>query len=252
MHLLPLATDFLLKHGLIQISNLGLVFSDLIVFPDVAASQFDTATDTKAFEITLSDASIFVPDGGEPLDTIRRADLLPSIRSQLDNVAVTGVRTMHFSIQQDAARPINTTHDYQVFNLESADFQSRQVDIRTGAENAGVLAVQGNSANPDGQQTLATIDFPEDTMVNVALLMDFDANTIQVFSSQGDAALEAVTAEPVANDLAGFGEYHFALQKNPVGDAAQPEGIDEGMIFAGIFMEDSTDGTITLSGEAAA
>lgn len=60
--------------------------------------------------------------------------------------------------------------------------------------------------------------------------------------------MTAVTEQPVANDLSGLGEYHFALQKNPVGDAEQPTGIDEGIIFAGIFMEDSTDGTVTLQG----
>lgn len=150
-------------------------FSDIIVFPDVAASQFDQAGNTKAFEITLSDASVFVPEGGEAQSNIRRADLLPSIRSQLDNVAVTGVRTMHFSIQQDPQRPLNVTHDYQVFNLESADFTAHQIDVRTGADNAGKLAVVGNSANAEGPQVLASVDFPEDTMVNMALLMDFDA-----------------------------------------------------------------------------
>lgn len=69
---------------------------------------------------------------------------------------------------------------------------------------------------------------------------------MQVFSSTGNDPLTAVT-EAVANDLGGLGEYHFSLQKNPVGDAAQPAGIDEGMIFAGIFMEDSTNGQVTLS-----
>lgn len=153
----------------------GLKFSDLIVFPDVAASMFDVATNTKAFEITLNDSSIFVPQGGEAQTNIRRADLLPSIRSQLDNVAVSGVRTMHFSVQQDPARPLNTTHDYQLFNLESADFAFHQIDVRTGADNAGKLVVQGNSKNAAGQQTLASFDFPADQMVNVALTMDFNA-----------------------------------------------------------------------------
>lgn len=137
--------------------------------------MFDKATNTKAFEITINDSSIFVPQGGTAQTNIRRADLLPSIRSQLNDVATTGVRTMHLSIQQDPAKPINTTHDYQVFNLESADFSFHQLDIRTGADNAGKLAIQGNSKNPAGQQTLASVDFPADQMVNLALKMDFSA-----------------------------------------------------------------------------
>ncbi|CCF47733.1 hypothetical protein CH063_16005 [Colletotrichum higginsianum] len=70
-------------------------------------------------------------------------------------------------------------------------------------------------------------------------------STVQVFHSTGQAPLQQVT-EPVANDLAGLGEYHFSLQKNAVGNAPQPAGIQEALFFGGIFMEDSTDGTVTL------
>lgn len=66
-----------------------------------------------------------------------------------------------------------------------------------------------------------------------------------MFSSTGNTPLASVS-NAVANDLTGNGEYHFSLQKNAVGDAAQPTGINEGMIFAGIFMEDSTNGQVTL------
>lgn len=142
--------------------------------------MFDTANNTKAFEITINDKSIFKPQGGTPQTNIRRADLLPSIRSQLNNVSTTGVRTMHFSIQQDPARPINTTHDYQVMNLESGDFSFHQIDVRTGAANAGKLVVQGNAKNPAGQQTLASVDFPADQMVNLALKMDFNAKYVSI------------------------------------------------------------------------
>lgn len=45
--------------------------------------------------------------------------------------------------------------------------------------------------------------------------------------------------------MSGNGEYHFGLVKNAVA-GAQPAGIDEGMIFGGIFMEDSAGGEITL------
>lgn len=150
-------------------------FSDIIVFPNVSASMFDKATNTKAFEITINDKSIFIPKGGEPQANIRRADLLPSIRSTLNNVSTTGIRTMHFSVQQDTSKPLNTTHDYQIMNLESADFAFHQIDVRTGAANAGKLVIQGNSKNAAGQQTLASLDFPPDQMVNVALKMDFTA-----------------------------------------------------------------------------
>ncbi|OLN98066.1 hypothetical protein CCHL11_06786 [Colletotrichum chlorophyti] len=223
----------------------GLVFSDLITFPEGQASLFDKATNTKAFAINIDDKSIFVPQGGEPQSNIRRADLLPSIRSQLNDVAVTGVRTMHFSVQRDAAKPLNATHDYQLMNLESKDFSFHQIDVRTGAENGNDIAVFGNSKNPGGAQKLFSTPFGEGKFENFALKMDFNANTVQVFHSTGDDPLKQVT-EPLPSDLAGLGEYHFALQKNPVGQAPQPAGINEAIIFGGIFMEDSTDGTVTL------
>lgn len=66
-----------------------------------------------------------------------------------------------------------------------------------------------------------------------------------MFSSTGKNPLASIS-DAVANDLAGNGEYHFSLQKNAIGEAPQPVGINEGMIFAGIFMEDSINGQVTL------
>ncbi|KAL8383666.1 hypothetical protein RB595_010731 [Gaeumannomyces hyphopodioides] len=223
----------------------GLVFSDLITFPAVKASIFDKAGNTKPFAINIDDKSIFVPQGGEAQSNIRRADLLPSIRSQLDDVAVKGVKTLHFSVQRDAASPLNATHDYQLVSLESKDFSKHQFDVRTGADNGNNIAVVGTSAGGAVQKEIFKTAFGEGAFENFALKLDFDQNTMQVFHSTGDAALKQVT-EPIANDLSGLGEYHFALQKNPVGTNPQPTGIKEAIIYGGIFMEDSTSGTVTL------
>ncbi|GKT93517.1 hypothetical protein CT0861_12327 [Colletotrichum tofieldiae] len=242
----------------------GLLFSNVITFPDVESSIFDKATNTKAFAINIDDKSVFIPQGGEAQSNIRRADLLPSIRSQLNDVAVTGVRTLHFSVQRDPAKPLNATHDYQIVNLESKDFSFHQIDVRTGADNGNEIAVFGNSKTTPAPQKIFSAPFGEGQFENFALKMDFNAkygflylrpqgrdltdsidSTVQVFHSTGQAPLQQAT-EPIANDLAGLGEYHFALQKNAVGDAPQPTGIQEALFFAGIFMEDSTDGTVTL------
>jgi hypothetical protein len=60
--------------------------------------------------------------------------------------------------------------------------------------------------------------------------------------------------EPLPNDLSGNGAFHFGLNKNPTdpGDDVlrtgfQEAGILEGVVYGGIFVEDSADGTITLS-----
>lgn len=60
--------------------------------------------------------------------------------------------------------------------------------------------------------------------------------------------------EPLPNDLSGNGAYHFGLNKNPVNPGAdslregiQEAGILEGVVYGGIFVEDSANGTVTLS-----
>ena len=77
--------------------------------------------------------------------------------------------------------------------------------------------------------------------------------TTQVFFSTGNADLEAVT-DAIDNDVSGQGQFHFGVLKkgtDGVGDITkngfQEAGIDEGIIFGGIFQEDSSDGCISLS-----
>lgn len=53
-------------------------------------------------------------------------------------------------------------------------------------------------------------------------------------------------AKTQANDNSGGGEYHWSLLKLADKDKAQAAGINEGIIFSGIFFEDSSDGTVVL------
>lgn len=156
----------------------GLNFSDVITFPDIQPSIFDAAGNTKAFQININDQSIFVPEGQAPQDEFRRADLLPSIASTLNNVSTTGVKTMHFSVQQDPAKPLAlTTNEYQVAFLETADFESRIFDVRVGTgttspsltgENIVVLGRSG-----DAIQEMFVAPFSAD-LQNFAVTLDFD------------------------------------------------------------------------------
>lgn len=80
-----------------------------------------------------------------------------------------------------------------------------------------------------------------------------DSSTIQVFHSTGNEALVQRT-RPLANDLSGNGELHFGINKNPTDPGAdvlrsgfQESGIDEGLIFGGIFVEDGASGSVSLS-----
>lgn len=90
---------------------------------------------------------------------------------------------MHFSFQQDAAAPLNLTHDYQVAFLETSDFATHQFDVRVGqvvdaapgspgADGTNIV-VNGNSKNAAGVQTLFSTPFTAGFQ-NFAVQMDFD------------------------------------------------------------------------------
>lgn len=77
--------------------------------------------------------------------------------------------------------------------------------------------------------------------------------TTQVFYSTGSTPLAQVT-EALPNDVSGQGQYHFGMLKKPVNGGSditksgqQPTGINEGIIYAGILLEDSTGGVVTKS-----
>ena len=67
------------------------------------------------------------------------------------------------------------------------------------------------------------------------------------------SSLKAVTL-PTANDLSGRGQFHFGLLKKPTGEGLkditkegfQEPGIDEGVVYGGIFEENSANGCISL------
>jgi hypothetical protein len=83
---------------------------------------------------------------------------------------------------------------------------------------------------------------------------EFDeSRTTQVFYSQDAEALVAQT-EALANDISGQGQFHFGVLKKGlnggddiVKNGEQESGIDEGIIFGGIFEEDSSAGCVSLS-----
>ena len=79
-------------------------------------------------------------------------------------------------------------------------------------------------------------------------------STVQTFYSQNAAALTSVTGV-VSNDLSGQGQFHFGALKKGTGvnltdvtkQGFQESGINEGVIYGGIFEEISTCGCVSLS-----
>ena len=84
-----------------------LKWSGILKFPNVTKSRFEGA-DTVSLEVTLQDESIFQKQNG-----FRRAGL-QFLKDATDGPGQTGVKTLHWSVKQDSARPLNLTHEYLV------------------------------------------------------------------------------------------------------------------------------------------
>lgn len=149
----------------------GLTFSDLLQLPDVAPSLFDA--NTIPIEVTISDDSIFNSQTG-----FRRAELVPASNTGTDDSTV-GVKTVHFSLLKDNERPLNTSHEYQLFFLESNDFSTNQVVLKTGT------TLGANILDPDTLQLFGNVNeatpgllfsapFTEDVFHNFAVTLNFD------------------------------------------------------------------------------
>lgn len=83
------------------------------------------------------------------------------------------------------------------------------------------------------------------------LLLTTTRSTVQIYYSSGTDALAPVT-DAVTADLSGMGQYQIGILKKPTGtsDVAnsgyQEAPFEEGLIYGGIFVEDSANGCISL------
>lgn len=74
---------------------------------------------------------------------------------------------------------------------------------------------------------------------------------VTIFYSKGKSALKKV-AGPISADLSGGGQYHCGMLKKPTGtsDVAnagfQESPLDESQIYGGLFLEDSSNGCVSL------
>ncbi|TPX07974.1 uncharacterized protein E0L32_010305 [Thyridium curvatum] len=242
-------------------SSLPLCFKCNISDVPWRAAQFDV--NTVPVEVTISDQSIFAPSANNVQTGFRRAELLIASNTGTD-ASTTGVKTLHFSLMKDAQRPLNLSHEYQLVFLESNDFSTNQIVLKTGTilgqatANPDTLQLFGNvKQNPP--QLLFSTPFRPGAFHNFAVTLDFNAlnppkqRTTQVFFSAGASPLQAVT-QALKNDVSGQGQFHFGVLKKGldggndiVKNGVQEAGINEGIIFGGIFEEDSSAGCVSLS-----
>lgn len=106
----------------------------------------------------------------------RRAELLPASNNGSDP-STLGIKTLHFSIRKDNARPLNVSHEYQLAFVESADFSTNQFVLKTGkiigaaaGQDPNLLVLQSNVKAPTN---LFTVPFAKDVWHNFGLVLDF-------------------------------------------------------------------------------
>ncbi|KAK7908435.1 hypothetical protein PG985_015738 [Apiospora marii] len=238
------ATNKLFNAGNVKAS--GIPWSQILKFPNVTTnSRFDNAS-FQPVEVTIADSSVFKTQHG-----FRRAGLQLLGDANTGGPGAVGVRTVHWSVQQDPARKLNLTHEYQNVWHETADYGANQFDFKMGTlldrpSDRDAVKI----TNREGEVVWSTA-VEATGWQNFAVTLDFERNTMQVYYSKGLAPLEQVTAA-LPNDNSGEGQYQIGMLKKPTGtddvvnSGYQESGIDEGQIYGGIFIEDSAGGCVSL------
>lgn len=236
----------------------NVTWKDALRFPSGPHALFDNSM-SKAVEVTIDDRSIFTPSPDNRQTGFRRAELLPKPSNVTDSV--TGIKTLHWSFKTDQHRPLNYSHEYQLVWLENQDYSANQFTIGTGtpygenattAKDAQTLFLLGTSA-ASPQQTLWKTPFTQGVWHNFGLVLDYTSNQVEVFYSKGSEPLARKT-KLLANDLSNLGQYHLGVLKKPTGPPGiditkqgfQEAGIHEGLIYGGMFEENSAGGCISV------
>jgi len=221
-----------------------LKWSQILKFPN-ATSRFDGEKYT-AVEVTLSDQSIFQKQNG-----FRRAGL-QFLKDAADGEGGKGVKTLHWSVKQDPARPLNLTHEYLNVWHEAADYSNNQIQFQAGSiigksnadkNNFKILDRNGNS--------LYSVAIDNTNWQNFAVKLDYNKNQVTIYYSVSNTELKAVATNKSAN-LAGGGQFQLGILKKPTGSSDvvnsgyQSKNLNEGQIYGGVFLEDSADGCVSL------
>lgn len=226
----------------------NLSWSDILLFPsDAGRSRFDDEGAHKAVEVTITNSSIFQEQYG-----FRRAGLQFANDTAEDSPGFVGQKTLHWSVRQDAQRALNLSHEYLNAWHERGDYNGNQLQFQVGKMiDLPDLAADAFKIFDKNSTLLWSTPVDATEWQNFAALMDIDANTVQIYYSLGSAALEAVT-DVLSVDLSAAGQFQIGILKKPTGTADvtnsgfQEAPIEEGQIYGGLFVEDSTGGCISL------
>ncbi|KAG0129225.1 hypothetical protein HOY82DRAFT_416019 [Tuber indicum] len=241
----------------------GQKWSEQLLFPSMSVtgpSLFDLGYPDyrKPIEVTIDDKSIFTP-GGNAQKGFRRSELLPSTNNGTD-ATVQGTTTLHFSVKEDVHRPLNYSHQYEIVFIETNDFSSHVWTLKTGtpfgssevpAKDARTLRLGGSTAGGKAEEVLFSVPFDTGCWHNFAVQTNWVDNTISVWHSTGYGLLSEVV-KTRANNATGKGQAHIGILKLPTPPATdlshegyQPSGINEGLIYGGLFVEDCSQNGVS-------
>ncbi|KAF4496322.1 endoglucanase c [Fusarium agapanthi] len=231
--------------GFVKGNNIS--WSEILQLPKTKTkSRFDTEAGTIPLEVTISDKSIFMKQLG-----FRRAGLQLNKDSNEGSPGSEGVKTLHFSIMQDHKRPLNLSHEYLNVWHEKADFSGNQFQFQAGQ----LIGQNGTAATwkllDQDFKLLWETPMLKKVWQNFAITLNYEKNTIQAYYSKGCKPLKAAT-QPIARNLTGQGQFQIGILKKPTGtdDVAnsgfQEANLNEGLIYGGLFLEDSADGCVSL------
>ncbi|KZS97141.1 hypothetical protein SISNIDRAFT_406506 [Sistotremastrum niveocremeum HHB9708] len=236
-------------------------WAQIIKFPAVAPSLFDIPKNAKPLEVTINDKSLFTPGGGATQVGFRRSELVPANNNGTD-ITVQGTTTFHWSIRNDPSRPLNFTHEYHPVWHETADYSTSEITFLTGkpfnasfdptVHNPLTLRLAGRQSNSP-ETTFFQTPFVPDIWHNFALTLGWDSNLLTLYYSQEYLPLVRVVG-PTYNNNAGGGQFHVGMLKLPTGPLGidvlhqgyQEEHLNEGLIYGGVFIEQSSKGCVTL------
>ncbi|KAK0632282.1 hypothetical protein B0T14DRAFT_28387 [Immersiella caudata] len=224
-----------------------LKWSDIIKFPTTTNARFDEDDAHKAFEVTISDKSIFQTQNG-----FRRAGLQFQGDTNTGSPGIGGLKTIHFSLKWDATRALNLSHEYLLVWHEASDYSANQFNFEAGAIlGQSSLARDTYKVLDRNNRQIWSTPIDRTAWQNFAITLDFGKNTLQVYYSKDDEPLKSVTSA-VSNNNAGAGQYQIGILKKPTGTSDvvnsgfQSRNLNEGLIYGSLFVEDSASSCVSL------
>ncbi|OCB88929.1 hypothetical protein A7U60_g3884 [Sanghuangporus baumii] len=198
--------------------------SDYLALDPSYKNPADT-DETQGLRVTIDSSAIWNSDGME------RTELIPQTSANLG----TGNLIYHFSIMQDGENSPNFSGEHQILF-----FESHFTELKTGVSpNSTYLQWFANSQAQWGTEWEAG------TWYNFAYDIDFDAQTVALYSSTGSDDLQLTVPAVSAATSSNSADFHVGVLSLLVSD------VTENYYLSGVYVEEAPI-TTSISGSGAA